>query len=227
MKAFLTALSLFAFTGLASANITVSGTGKVVYVPDVGYVSVGVVAEGKTAAEAWDRNRARVEKIFEALKKLGLAPRDMQTTNLNVSPKYIQHDKRPAELVGYVVSYDLKVTVRKLDQLGKVLDEAVQAGANRNMSISFGCADAEKLLDEARVKAAADARKKANLYATAAGARVGRVLMISENALYTPRSFAYEHTKLAPGDAQMPIAVGEQEMSVQIHLVYDLLPEAE
>src|SRR5262249_51469341 len=97
---------------------------------------------------------------------------------------------------------------------------------NRNMSISFGCADADKLLDEARVKAAADARKKANLYATAAGARVGRVISISENALYLPRSFTYEH-KLAAGDQQMPIAPGEQEVSVQIHLVYDLLPEAE
>ena len=115
MKAFLTALSLFAFTGLASANITVSGTGKVVYVPDVGYVSVGVVAEGKTAAEAWEKNRLKVEKIFEALKKLGLEPRDMQTTNLNVSPKYIYPEKRPAELIGYTVSYDLKVTVRKLE----------------------------------------------------------------------------------------------------------------
>jgi len=226
MKAFLTALSLFVFTGLASANITVSGSGKVVYVPDIGYVSVGVVAEGKTAAEAWEKNRLKVEKIFEALKKLGLEPRDMQTTNLNVSPKYIPHEKRPPELIGYVVSYDLKVTVRKLDQMGKILDELVQAGANRNMSISFGAADYEKLVDEARVKAAADARKKANLYATAAGARVGRVISINENAFYAPRSLVYEHKQLA-GDRAMPIAVGEQEMSVQIHLVYDLLPEAE
>src|SRR5437867_739441 len=109
MKVLLAALSLFAFTGLAPAKVTVSGSGKVIYVPDVGYVTVGVVAEGKTAAEAWEKNRQKVDKIFEALRKLGLESRDLQTTNLNVSPKYLYPEKRPAELIGYTVSYDLKV----------------------------------------------------------------------------------------------------------------------
>jgi uncharacterized protein len=227
MKALLAALSLFAFAGLAPAKVTVSGTGKVIYVPDVGYVTVGVVAEGKTAAEAWEKNRQKVEKIFEALRKLGLEPRDLQTTNLNVSPRYHHPEKRPAELIGYTVSYDLKVTVRKLDQLGPVLDAAVEGGANRNMNISFGYSDVEKLLDEARAAAAAHARKKATLYATNAGARLGRVLSISEQSAYTPRPFAYEHKELAAGDKRMPVAVGEQEMSVQIFLEYDLLPEHE
>src|SRR5581483_9635873 len=113
MKAFLAALTFCVFTGLASAKVSVSGTGKIIYVPDVGHVSVGVYAEGKTAAEAWEKNRLKVEKIFEALRKLGLEPRDMQTTGLNVAPKYIHREKQPPELVGYSVSYDLKVTIRK------------------------------------------------------------------------------------------------------------------
>jgi uncharacterized protein YggE len=227
MKAVLAALSLFAFTGLASANINVSGNGKVIYVPDVGYVTVGVVGEGKTAAEAWEKNRLKVEKIFEALKKLGLEPRDMQTSGLNISPKYLTRPNHQPELIGYTVSYDLKVTVRKLDHMGEVLDQIVQAGANRNMNISFGCSDYDKLLDEARAKAVADARKKATIYSTGAGARLGKVLKISEQSYYAPRSFTYEHAQLVPGDKSLPIAVGEQEMSVQIFLEYELLEEFE
>lgn len=229
MKRFLfaVALSLFACTGMASAKISVSGTGKIVYVPDVGYVTVGVVGEGATAAEAWEKNRERVEKIFEALKKLGLEPKDMQTTGLNVSPKYVHKPNEQPKFVGYTVSYDLKVTIRKLDQMGSVLDEVVKAGANRNMNISFGCLDLEKYMDEARTKAAADARKKANLFATGAGARLGKVLTITDQSSIPWRHLQYEHKLAAGADRPMPIAVGEQELSVQVFVEYELLEEFE
>src|SRR5262249_42284149 len=137
MKAVLTGLALLVCGGVASANVSVSGTGKVVYVPDLGYISVGVVSEGKTAREAWDKNRAKVEKIFAVLKKMGLAEKDYQTSGLNISPKYVYHTGQEPELVGYVASYDLKVTVRKLGQMGEVLDGVVEAGANRKMNIAF------------------------------------------------------------------------------------------
>src|SRR5437763_16693289 len=106
--------------------------------------------------------------------------------------------------------------------MGEVLDWVVEAGANRNMNISFGCSDYDKLLDEARVKAVADARKKANLYATGAGARLGKVLTISEQSFYAPPAFAYEHRLASGVDKSIPIAAGEQEMSVQINLVSEL-----
>src|SRR5262249_44526246 len=107
MKALLTALSLLTFAGLAPAKVSVSGNGKVVYVPDIGWISVGVWSEGKTAAEAWEKNRDKVEKIFEALRRVGIEPRDMQTSGLNVSPKYVHRPNEEPELVGYSVSYDL------------------------------------------------------------------------------------------------------------------------
>lgn len=225
MKALLVALSLFAFTGLASAKIAVSGNGKVVYVPDIGWVSAGVNSEGKTAADAWERNRQKVEKIFERLRSLGLDPKDMQTSGLNVGPKYVHRPNQEPELVGYTASYDLRVTVRKLPDMGKVLDGAVAAGANQRMSISFGCSDADRLLDEARAKAVADARKKATLYATGAGARLGKVLLISENAPTVYRGFNYEHQAPAAGDKSLQIAAGEQELSVQVQVEYALIED--
>jgi uncharacterized protein YggE len=225
MKAFLSSLVLLVGAGLSSANVTVTGNGKVVYVPDIGYISAGVSTEAKTATEAWDKNRDVVRQLFEALQCRGINPKDMQTTGLNIAPKYIYRPNVEPELVGYTVSYTLRVTVRKLDQMGSVLDDLVANGANRGMNISFGCADAEKLLDEARARAVADARKKAGLYATAAGARLGKVLTISEQSFIPVREFAYEH-RVAPAGKTMPIAPGEQELSVQVHLAYALLDDA-
>jgi uncharacterized protein YggE len=147
-------------------SITVSGTGKVVYVPDVGYITVGV------SSEAWQKNEAIVRKIFDALKKLGVEEKNLKTSNISVQPRYLHRPNEKPEFLGYTVGYDLHVTVRQLDRMGLLLDSMVVAGANRNTSIGFGCSKADELLDEAR--------KKADLYTLGAGARVGNVLAISD-----------------------------------------------
>jgi len=225
MRALVSSLALLVCAGLAPANVTVTGNGKVVYIPDIGYITVGVSSDGKTAAEAWDKNREIVRRVFEALRRRGIDPKDMQTNGLNVSPKYIHRPGAEPELVGYTVSYTLRVTVRKLDQMSYVLDDLVESGANRQMNIGFGCADAEKLLDEARARAVADARKKAGLYATAVGARLGKVLTISDQSYIPVRELQYEHRVVPGSDKGMPIAAGEQELSVQVHLAYALLDD--
>jgi uncharacterized protein YggE len=225
MKAFLATLCTLLLTGIASADVNVSGEGKVTYVPDLAHVTVGVSADGKTAQEAWRNNSAIVQKLFEVLKANGIDARDMQTSGLNVSPRYTHPKDQEPVLIGYTVTYDLHVTVRKLNELGKVLDGLVENGANRQTSISFGCADPEKLLNEARLKAVADARKKAELYVTAAGASLGPVLSISDSQAIPVRTLQYEHLAKA-ADAPMPIVTGEQEMTVTVTLVYaiDRLP---
>ena len=218
MKALIASVVTLLFAGLASANITVSGNGKVTYVPDLVHVSVGVAGNGKTAAEAWQKNEATVKKLFEALKTFGIDPTDVKTTGLNISPRYFNHKDREPELVGYTASYDLSVTVRKLAEAGRVLDAMVENGANRQMNIAFGHSDIEKMIDEARVKAAADARKKAELYVTASGASLGQVISISEGQVFAPQSFRYE--RLVKSDAGPPIAAGTQDLTVSITAVY-------
>lgn len=219
MKAFLATLLTLACAGLASANVTVTGTGKVVYVPDIGWVTVGVSSDGKTANEAWQKNADVVKKLFAALKAQGIDPKDMKTSGLSIVPRYIHPEHQEPRLVGYTASYDLTVTVRKLDALGRVLDRLVENGANRNMSIRLGCADPDRLLDQARRKAAADARHKAELYVTGAGASLGQVVTISEGQVGPWNTFRYE--QLAPaGDKGLPIAAGEQELSVSVTVVY-------
>jgi uncharacterized protein YggE len=220
MKALFSTLCALVFTGVASANVTVSGNGKVTYVPNVGYVSAGVSTEAKTAAEAWEKNRQAVNKMFEALKQLGIAEKDLKTAGLNLSPKYV-HTSGEAVLVGYVATYDLSVTVRKLNEVGKVLDALVQSGANRRMGIRFGHTDLDKLLDEARAKAAAEARKKADIYVTAAGAKLGRVVNIADTQPWQPRTYHLEADQLTAAKMEnIKIAAGEQEMSVNVTVTF-------
>ena len=189
MKKFIAVLALVASTGFvlaggtgsqASPRITVTGQGKVVFVPDLGYIQVGVSSEGWTAAEAWKKNEGVVKKIFAELKKLGVQEKDFKTSNLSVQLRYLHKQNEQPKFLGYTVTYDLSVTVRKLDQMGALLDAMIDAGANRNMNVSFGHSKLEEMLDQARVKSVAEARKKANLYVTGAGARLGEVLSISD-----------------------------------------------
>ena len=218
MKALLASLVALVFAGFASANVSVNGTGKVTYVPNLLHVSVGVSSDGKTANEAWQKNEEVVKKVFEVLKTFGIDPKDMKTAGLNITPRYVNHKDQEPELVGYTATYDLNVTVRKFDEAGRVLDALVENGANRHMNIAFGHSDIDKMMDEARTKAAADARKNANLYVTASGASLGQVLSISEGQAYQPQFFAYE--RAAKLDAGLPIAAGTQDLSVSISVVY-------
>jgi uncharacterized protein YggE len=219
MKALLTCVCLLACSGIASANITLTGTGKVTYTPDLAYVSVGASSDAKTASEAWKRTAALVKKMFEALKRLGVDPKDVQTDTLGVTPRYLNVQDEPPHLLGYTANYNLTVTVRKMDLIGRVLDDLVECGANRDVSIRFGCSDPEKALDRARARAVAEARKKADLYVKGAGAALGQVLTISEDGGPHWRSYRFEVAqKMA--DAPLPIATGRQEMSVSVTVTW-------
>jgi uncharacterized protein len=227
MRKFVTVLVLLICPGFVAASgteprpsITVTGNGKVVYVPDIGYIQVGVSSDAWTAAEAWKKNEEIVKKIFAALKKLGVEEKDLKTSNLNVQPRYLYKPNEEPKFLGYTASYDLSVTVRNLDQMGALLDSMVDAGANRNMNISFGCSKIDELVDEARVKAVADARKKANLYVTGAGAHLGDVLGISDTPNYQPRYFPVDAMALKEGKASLPIAAGEQEMTITVTITW-------
>jgi uncharacterized protein YggE len=229
MKKLFAVLALLAGTGFVAANnaaqpvpsITVSGTGKVVYVPDLGYIHVGVSSEAWTAAEAWTKNEEIVKKMFEALKKLGIEEKDLKTSNINVQPRYLHKQNEEPKFLGYTVSYDLSVKVHKLDQMGTVLDSMVEAGANRNMNISFGSSKMDELIEEARLKAVTEARKNANLYVTGAGARLGDVLSISDTPYSHPQRFyPVDALALKEGKMSLPVAAGEQETSFTITVTW-------
>lgn len=226
MRKLLAIVGMFTCLGLVGASgtdpkpsITVSGTGKVVYVPDIGYIHVGVSSDAWTAAEAWKKNEAIVKKIFEELRKYGVEESDLKTTNLSLQPRYTHKPNEEPKFAGYTASYDLNVRVHDLSLMGAVLDSMVDAGANRNMSISFGCSKLDDLMDEAREKAVADDRKKANLYVTGAGAKLGDVLGITDTQ-WQPQYFPVDAMALREGKASLPVAQGEQEVSINITVTW-------
>ena len=141
----------------------------------------------------------------------------MKTTGLNVSPRYVYPKDQEPRLVGYTVSYDLNVTVRDLKDLPGVLDDLVSQGANRNMNISWDCSDPEQLLDQARRRAVAEARKKAELYVEGAGASLGSLVSVRESGT-APRPIYPLERAAVENAAAFPIAVGEQEMTATVTL---------
>ena len=163
-------------------TVSVSATGSVAAEPDIAHVTAGVVAEADTAKEAIARNSAAMAKVVAGLKGAGIAARDLQTTSLNVEPRYTQaKDGKAATISGYRVSNQVRLTVRDVKKLGDVLDQAIAAGANQINRISFDVANAETIKDEARKQAMANARRRAELYVAAAGVKLGPVMRISES----------------------------------------------
>jgi uncharacterized protein YggE len=204
------------------ANITVTGQGKIKYTPNVAFITVTASSDAVTAAEAWRMNSEVVQKLFDVLKDFGTDEKDFKTAGVQVTPRYDRPKDKAPVLVGYTVSYDLSITARDLKKVGKLLDGLVSAGANRGMQISFGMDNPDELLDQARVAAVADARKKAEIYTKGAGASLGSVQAISEGSFQPYQQFRYEHLAAGtPGaDSSLPIAAGQQELSVTVTVTY-------
>ena len=171
-----------------ASTVTVAGTGTVSAAPDMAEITSGVVTQAPTAAQALAANSQAMERLLQALGALGIATRDIQTTNISVSPLRRQgREGQPPEITGYEVTNQVRVKVRDLAILGRVLDQQVGQGANLVYGIQFGRQEPEPLRDEARRRAMADARRKAELYAGAASLRVGRVVAVQETGAPSPR----------------------------------------
>jgi uncharacterized protein YggE len=203
--------------------ISVTGSGTAAGRPDTAEVMTGVITQGPTAAAALAQNSAVVEKVLKAVKALGIADRDIQTSSINVTPQRRQGGRQeayPPDIVGYEVSNQLRVKVRDIGGLGRLLDEMVAQGANNLGGIRFSVADPAPLLDQARQMAVADARRKAEVYATAAGVKLGRLLSIRESSAMVPRPEAFQMRAMAP--AAVPVATGEQEYQASVDVTYAL-----
>jgi uncharacterized protein YggE len=206
-------------------SITVTGTGRVSAAPDKAEVSAGVVTEAPRATDAVTANSAAMQKVFAALDAAGIERKHVQTSRFDVSPVYADGDpqRRTAPTItGYRATNQVSVAVLGTDKVGAVLDALVGAGANELGGISFGIAEPAPLLDAARRDAIADARRKAELYATAAGVQLGRVLHVDETGGGGPPiPIAYARMEAA---AAPPIAAGQLELSSSVTVTFAIAP---
>jgi uncharacterized protein len=229
-----TALALGGTTAMADDDdtppptISVSGTGKISAAPDRAEVSMGVLTQGNTAREALAANSEAMASLLETLKQRGIAAKDVQTTQISINPQYSQ--PRPGQqgdfvprIVGYQVVNNVRVIERDISKLGTVLDAVVQAGANQMHGISFQINEPDKLLDEARKRAMADAKRKAELFAGEAGVVLGAPRTITESGGFMPPPQPmYAGRAMMAAPSAVPVSGGEQELSVTVHVVYDL-----
>lgn len=206
-------------------TIRVRGEGKATSPPDMATVHTGVVTVAPKAGDALAANNEAMQRIMEVLKENKVAAKDIQTSSFSVQPEY-ERDSRgrtQRKVVGYRVTNQVRVRIRNLADLGKVLDALVQAGSNQVSGISFGIDDATGVVDQARGRAVRDARRRAELYAQAAGVRVGKVLTISEQPVQMPRPQYMANTFMAEArSAAVPVAAGEQELQASIDIVFAL-----
>lgn len=212
-------ISMAADSDKMDRTVSVSATGSVTADPDVAQISAGVVTEADSAKDAMSRNSVVMTKLIDGLKAAGIQPKDIQTTTLNVEPRYTQpKDGRVATINGYRVVNQVRLTVRDVKRLGDVLDQAIALGANQINHIAFDIADPETLKDEARKQAMENARRRGELYARAAGGQLGPVLRISES-VGEPHPMPGGRMAMR---ASVPIEAGTRNLEVEVHVTYAL-----
>ena len=205
----------------AERLVTVTGEATVSVAPDMVVIRIGVASQGKTAREASDANAKQMTAVLAAIKGAGIAERDLQTSRLSLQPQYDPNRNAPARLLGFQANNQLTVKIRDIAQLPGILDRAIGAGANEMSGIEFAVSEQSKLLDQARAEAIADAHRKAELYARAAGAKLGPVVAISEEGSAPPRAYPMQAMRAG---AAVPVAPGEQTLRVVVTVSYELTP---
>jgi uncharacterized protein YggE len=204
--------------GAAEKLVTVTGEAMVSVAPDMAVIRIGVTSQGKSAREASETNAKQMTSVLAAIKKSGIADRDVQTSRLSLQPRYDTSQSGTARLLGFQVTNQVTVKIRKVDNLPSILDRAITAGANEMSGIEFVVSQQSQLLDQTRAEAVADARRKAEIYAKAAGAKLGRVVAIRDEGASPP-----PHPVMrAMRAGAVPVEPGEQTLRADVTVSYEL-----
>jgi uncharacterized protein YggE len=207
-----------------ATTLNLSAAGEVKAAPDMATISLGVQTQGATAAQAMADNAQRMSQVVTALKRAGIEGKDVQTSGLNLNPQYAYEQDKPPRLTGYQASNQVTITVSDLGKLGPTLDAVVAVGANQVAGIAFALKNPQAAEDAARVKAVQALQAKAQLYAGAAGYRVGRLVNLSEGGGYVPpRPMPVMARAMAAPIAPTPVEPGELDIRIDVSGVYELV----
>ncbi len=211
-------------TSVPERTITVTGNDSAFGSPDIATIQIGVQSRNEDPSAAVNAANERMNAILATLKAAGVEDKDIQTTNFSISSQqdYDPLTGQPREMIVFVVDNTLSVTVRDLAKLGATLSSVVDAGANNIYGVSFSVSDAAKLESEARTRAVADARARAEELAQAAGVTLGEVVSISE---FTSGPIPYavaEARQGVGGGGAVPIATGQYQLNLQVNVAFSI-----
>lgn len=211
-------------------TIAVSGEGKVSAVPDLATVTIGVLSQGSTAVDVKNSNNEKVAKVIAYIKEQGVEDKDIKTSQFNFYPTQDYNNGTP-KITGYQGNQSVTVTVRGVDKdqkvLEKILDGAVNNGANQINGVNFTVEKPTDLQNEARKLAIADAKKKAEELAREAGLTLGKVVSLNENGGY-PAPVMYSMDSYARGGATLEKSIapdiqsGSQEITQTMTVVFEI-----
>jgi uncharacterized protein len=218
------ALAQISQSPAVDARIVVTGEGSVSVAPDYAAISAGVASRAKTAAEAADANAKAMAAIIAALTDAGVARNDIQTVQYSLQPVYAAPQPGSEQkLTGFSVSNRLNIKIRDIGKAGTILDKLVAAGATDAGNVEYLHSNTSTLLDQARTAAMADAKRKAELYAKAAGLTLGVVAFVSEDTGSVPPPVFARMRVAAPAAAPTQILSGEDTLRVQVVVGFDVL----
>lgn len=219
--------------GIASAQQEVRGTmlsivadGRSEAPPDLATINLGVETTGATAEAAMADNSRNMSALIAVLRRAGVAERDIQTSRVAVQPQYNRRrdDEAEPRIVGYRASNSVAVEIREIETTGRVLDAAIAAGGNSVRGVTFSHQDPSAQQNLARRGAAAEARRRADLYANAFGLRVVRVVAIAEPGASSPENIVVTGTRIARRDAvaESPVETGTITTRATLNVTYEL-----
>lgn len=209
---------------IQGTRLDIVAEGEVTRTPDLATISAGVVTQAATAGAAMAENATHMAATVVALRKAGVADRDIQTSSISLNPQYRYGDNQPPVLTGYQASNQVSIRFRDVRRAGAILDTLVAQGANQINGPSFSVDRPEGALDEARTAAIGKARARAELYAKAAGLSVKRILSISEGGdAAPPRPMPMMAMAARSKEAaDTSIEAGEQRLSVSVSVSFEL-----
>jgi uncharacterized protein YggE len=207
---------------IAGTRLDLNATGEVSRVPDVAVISAGVVSRSTTASGALQDTANRMQRVLAALRRAGVQDRDIQTSNVNLNPEYKYDNNQPPQLIGYSATNNVTIRFRDIRGSGAILDALVAQGANQINGPSLTVDKPEAALDEARAKAIAAGRARADLYARSLGLRVVRIVSVNETGGSYPPPPMPMYARAQMADAKTEIEPGEQKLQVNLAMTFEL-----
>lgn len=204
-------------------TFTVTGEGKVFIKPDIATTTVGVQVNGPTVKQAQQDLNTKINQVSSAVKKVGIADKDIQTTNYSIYPTY-NYQNGSQRITGYSASTQLTIKARDIDKINDVIDAATAAGANTVGGVTFDVDDKTVAQNEARQRAVAEAKTKAEAAAKAAGFRLGKIVNYSESfgGFGGPIPMMAKAEGAAPDRAPTQIEPGSSQIFVSVSLSFEL-----
>lgn len=206
-----------------SDSFNVTGEGTAAVSPDVAVISLGIQADGSTVKQAQDQINFVINKVSEAIKKLGIDEKDIKTTNYNINPQY-DYKSSTQRISGYTASTNLQIKVRNVDKVNSVIDAATANGANQVGGVAFDVDDKSQAEAEARKEAVAEAKEKAEQAAKIAGFSLGRMVNYTENFQGgpVPMPLRMDVSQGAPAEKATQVEPGSTEVKVIVTLSYEI-----